>query len=208
MFRPQPAPVPILTIQPMQPAKPTWWQAHRHQVLASAALVGGFVLGQHADNTPTASAPPRVRRRARPRRPRSCVRAGHGGEHCEHAARVIGIEGPVITEMIAAMAHLGKALAASVARLTWVLWVGSTIAMVWSATPEPGRTVATAITAVAGSALSLLALHSLSFTRDINVDVHIPTQPAPQVHAEIHLPRTEAQTPVYKPFDPQKPSQN
>lgn len=96
----------------------------------------------------------------------------------------------------------------SVARLTWVLWVGSTIAMVWSATPEPSRTVATAITAAAGAGLSLLALHGLSLTRDINVDVHIPTQPAPQVHAEIHLPHPEPKTPVYKPFDPQEPSQN
>ncbi|MGA5198276.1 hypothetical protein [Streptomyces exfoliatus] len=94
------------------------------------------------------------------------------------------------------------------ARLTWVLWVGSTIAMVWSATPEPGRTVATAITAVAGSALSLLALHGLSLTPDINIDVHTPAQPAPQVHAEIHLPRTEPKTPSCKPFDPQEPFQN
>ncbi|MFD3567418.1 hypothetical protein [Streptomyces sp. NPDC058667] len=58
MFRPKPEPLPVFTIQPLQPAKPSWWQAHRHQVLASAALVGGFVLGQHADNTSATSVPP------------------------------------------------------------------------------------------------------------------------------------------------------
>ncbi|MFD3567419.1 hypothetical protein [Streptomyces sp. NPDC058667] len=31
--------------------------------------------------------------------------------YCEHAVRIIHIEGPVITEMVAAMAHLEKALA-------------------------------------------------------------------------------------------------
>ncbi|WP_033895383.1 hypothetical protein [Streptomyces anulatus] len=32
--------------------------------------------------------------------------------YCEHAARVIRIEAPAITELLAAMAHLDKALAA------------------------------------------------------------------------------------------------
>ncbi|MFE9360336.1 hypothetical protein ACFYPB_40565 [Streptomyces olivaceoviridis] len=51
-------PGPVFTLQPLAAPKPTWWQAHRHQVLASAALVGGFVLGQHSTNTPATDTPP------------------------------------------------------------------------------------------------------------------------------------------------------
>ncbi|MGO4634976.1 hypothetical protein AB4225_29215 [Streptomyces sp. 2RAF24] len=58
MFRTKQAPVPVFTIQPLEPPKPSWWQAHRHQVLASAALVGGFVLGQHSTDNPAPTAPP------------------------------------------------------------------------------------------------------------------------------------------------------
>ncbi|MFI8164113.1 hypothetical protein ACIF6I_33525 [Streptomyces microflavus] len=36
--------------------------------------------------------------------------------YCEHAARVIRIEAPAITELLAAMAHLDKALAADPAQ--------------------------------------------------------------------------------------------
>ncbi|MFD3567421.1 hypothetical protein [Streptomyces sp. NPDC058667] len=111
-------------------------------------------------------------------------------------------------QAVGALSLIGGYLRFSGARLTWVLWVAATVAMVWSATPGPGRTVAVGITVLAGAALSLLALHGLSLTPTLYVDVHTPTQPAPQVHAEIHLPRTEPETPSYKPFDPQKPSQN
>ncbi|MFF7365427.1 hypothetical protein [Streptomyces sp. NPDC008125] len=38
--------------------------------------------------------------------------------YCEHAARVIRIEAPAITELVAAMAHLDKALAADPAQTT------------------------------------------------------------------------------------------
>ncbi|MEU9061710.1 hypothetical protein AB0D13_23325 [Streptomyces sp. NPDC048430] len=38
--------------------------------------------------------------------------------YCEHAARVIRIEAPAITELLAAMAHLDKALTADPAQTT------------------------------------------------------------------------------------------
>ncbi len=49
---------PIFTLQPFAAPRPTWWQAHRHQVLSAAALVGGFVLGSHSTGTPAADTPP------------------------------------------------------------------------------------------------------------------------------------------------------
>ncbi|MFF5638258.1 hypothetical protein [Streptomyces sp. NPDC012825] len=94
------------------------------------------------------------------------------------------------------------------ARLTWVLWVAATVAMVWSATPGPGRPVAAGITVLAGAVFSVIALNGLSLTPTVLVDIHTPTPPAPQVHAEIHLPKPEPKTPLYKPFDPQKPGLN
>jgi len=55
MAKPQPGPV--FTLQPA--TRPTWWQAHRHQVLSTAALIGGFVLGSHStDNPPDAASNP------------------------------------------------------------------------------------------------------------------------------------------------------
>lgn len=111
-------------------------------------------------------------------------------------------------QAVGALSLIGGYLRFSGARLTWVLWVAATVAMVWSATPDPGRTVAAGITVLVGAALSVIALHGLSLTPALFVDVHTPTPPAPQVHAEIHLPRPEAKTPVYKSYDPQKPGLN
>ncbi|WP_331736905.1 hypothetical protein OG426_55620 (plasmid) [Streptomyces canus] len=57
-------PGPVFTIQPAAPAKPGWWQSHRHQVVGLVALVVGFVIGQNgtdapaAINTPPASTAP------------------------------------------------------------------------------------------------------------------------------------------------------
>ncbi|OIJ95463.1 hypothetical protein BIV24_09030 [Streptomyces colonosanans] len=34
-----------------QPAPPTWWQAHRHQVFAVLGLIGGFYIGTHSSDS-------------------------------------------------------------------------------------------------------------------------------------------------------------
>ncbi|WP_051743007.1 hypothetical protein [Kitasatospora sp. MBT66] len=47
-------------------------------------------------------------------------------------------------------------------RLAWSCWSAATLAMVWNATPEPGRTVAVGITAAAIAAASAVALRGLS----------------------------------------------
>ncbi|MDQ0904142.1 hypothetical protein QFZ22_000127 [Streptomyces canus] len=55
---PKKQPGPVFTIQPATPAKPGWWQAHRHQVLATVALIVGFLLGQNNTNAPAATNTP------------------------------------------------------------------------------------------------------------------------------------------------------
>ncbi|MGW0647950.1 hypothetical protein ACWD4T_03960 [Streptomyces umbrinus] len=89
------------------------------------------------------------------------------------------------------------------ARLAWTAWGAATVAMVWIGTPEPGRQVAAGIAFLAWTALSVLALRGISFTRPVFVDVTVDV-PAP----EIHLP--PVQPSLYKPYDPtqQPPSQN
>lgn len=49
---------PVFTLQPAAPAKPGWWQAHRHHVIGIAALIVGFLIGQHGTTAPAATNTP------------------------------------------------------------------------------------------------------------------------------------------------------
>ncbi|MEF3117587.1 hypothetical protein [Streptomyces chrestomyceticus] len=91
------------------------------------------------------------------------------------------------------------------ARLTWTAWGAATVAMVWAGAPGPGRQVAVGITLLAWAVLSLFALRGLSLfpAAFVHVDVHNQAPPAPQVRAEIHLPKA-APTP-HKPYNPPQP---
>ncbi|MEU5958802.1 hypothetical protein [Streptomyces sp. NPDC047525] len=40
----RPAVIGVLT----EPAPPTWWRAHRHQVFLILGLIGGFYIGTHS----------------------------------------------------------------------------------------------------------------------------------------------------------------
>lgn len=51
---PKQQPGPVFTLQPATPAKPSWWQANRHKALAVAALIIGFLIGQHSTDAPAA----------------------------------------------------------------------------------------------------------------------------------------------------------
>jgi hypothetical protein len=55
---PKQQPGPVFTLQPAAPAKPGWWQAHRHQVFAVVALIVGFLLGQNSPDAPAATNTP------------------------------------------------------------------------------------------------------------------------------------------------------
>lgn len=93
-------------------------------------------------------------------------------------------------------------------RILWLLWGALTVAMVFTATPAPGREVAAAIAALGWAALSLLALRGISLSPTALINVHVPAPPAPpapQIHATIHVPHQATAPPVLKPFDPQQP---
>ncbi|MCX4598323.1 hypothetical protein OG819_55285 [Streptomyces sp. NBC_01549] len=111
-------------------------------------------------------------------------------------------------QVVGVVAFLLGYLRITPARLTWTAWGAATVTMVWIGTPEPGRQVAAGIALLAWTALSVLALRGISFTRPVFVDVNVDV-PAPEVHAEIHLP---PQLSPYKPYDPnptqQPPSLN
>jgi hypothetical protein len=47
------------------------------------------------------------------------------------------------------------------ARMTWVVWGGATVVMVWSGTAEPGRQVAAGLATVAWGMASILAMRGL-----------------------------------------------
>ncbi|GAA0454337.1 hypothetical protein [Streptomyces olivaceiscleroticus] len=48
-------PAPAFTLQPLAPPKPSWWQAHRHQVLSTGALILGFYIGTHSPDAASQS---------------------------------------------------------------------------------------------------------------------------------------------------------
>ncbi|OEJ36338.1 hypothetical protein [Streptomyces agglomeratus] len=80
-------------------------------------------------------------------------------------------------------------LRATGARLTWTAWGAATTAMIWAASPAPGRTIAAGLAVLAWTAASTLALHGLSLRSTSFVHVHNDVQPTPiQVRPTIHVP--------------------
>ncbi|MEU0218517.1 hypothetical protein ABZ281_26920 [Streptomyces sp. NPDC006265] len=73
------------------------------------------------------------------------------------------------------------------ARFTWTAWGAASIAMVWSAAPADGRTIATGLAALAWTASSVLALHGLSLRPAFFTHIH---NAAPQI--DLHLPQQSA----------------
>ncbi|MGW3652498.1 hypothetical protein [Streptomyces sp. NPDC000878] len=70
------------------------------------------------------------------------------------------------------------------ARITWALWGGVSVAMVWAASPADGRTVATGLAALMWALASILALRGLSLRPVINN--HPPEfRPDLRIHATI-----------------------
>ncbi|MEV5568002.1 hypothetical protein AB0L54_34885 [Streptomyces sp. NPDC052196] len=78
------------------------------------------------------------------------------------------------------------------ARLTWTAWGAASIAMVYSAAPADGRTIATGLAVLAWTAASALALRGLSLRPslfihtaapniDIRPEIHVPVPAAPPV---------------------------
>lgn len=93
---------------------------------------------------------------------------------------------------------IGGFFRSSGARLTWTAWGGVSIAMVYSAAPTGGRTIATALAVLAWTAASAVALRGLTLRPVLFTHIH---NAAPQIEPHIHLPAPapaapEGDTPV------------
>ncbi|WAE70681.1 hypothetical protein OUQ49_33215 (plasmid) [Streptomyces cavourensis] len=82
---------------------------------------------------------------------------------------------------------LGYFTRSNALRAMWTGWGAATVFMVWAATPDTSRTVAVALTVLAWTLLSALALNGLSLRRTVGRPAHPAKTPArPDVH--IHMP--------------------
>ncbi|MER5866151.1 hypothetical protein [Kitasatospora sp. NPDC002040] len=95
--------------------------------------------------------------------------------------------------VVFAVAFLGRV---PVARLAWTAWSVATLAMIWQATPEAGRPVATGAAAAVLTAASFLALRGLSFS----------LRPMIINRTEIQPQQITIQVPEAKPATRHKPS--
>ncbi|MGR8012251.1 hypothetical protein [Streptomyces hypolithicus] len=58
-----------------EPAPPTWWRAHRHQVFLALGLIGGFYLCSHTSDAAPPADPPRPAHTVPTERPHSTATA-------------------------------------------------------------------------------------------------------------------------------------
>ncbi|MFI7246378.1 hypothetical protein [Streptomyces qinglanensis] len=85
----------------------------------------------------------------------------------------------------------GGFLRSSGARLTWTAWGAASIAMVWNATPDDGRTIATGLAALAWTTASAFALRGLTLRPAIFAHIH---NAGHQIEPHIHPPAPDAPT--------------
>jgi hypothetical protein len=81
------------------------------------------------------------------------------------------------------------------ARVTYTLWGAVSIGMVWSASPDGGRTVAAGIAVLAWTIASVFALRGLC----LRPVIHTAFQPHIAIRPEVHIPPKPA--PVHDDLD-------
>lgn len=91
---------------------------------------------------------------------------------------------------------LGYFTRSNALRTMWTGWGAATVFMVWTATPDTSRTVALALTVLAWTLLSALALHGLTLRRTVGRPAKGPARP--DVH--IHMPAPAADRHSNCPF--------
>jgi hypothetical protein len=92
-------------------------------------------------------------------------------------------------QLVGLFGLVGGAFRSSGARLTWTAWGAASIAMVYSAAPTGGRTIATGLAVLAWSAASAVALRGLSLRPVLFTHIH---NAAPAFEPHIHLPAPAA----------------
>ncbi|MFB8415330.1 hypothetical protein ACFC63_07430 [Streptomyces albidoflavus] len=84
---------------------------------------------------------------------------------------------------------VGGFFRSSGARLTWTAWGAASIAMVYSAAPADGRTIATGLAVLAWTAASALALRGLTLRPTFFTHIH---NAGHQIEPHIHIPASIA----------------
>ncbi|WP_032769743.1 hypothetical protein [Streptomyces sp. CNS654] len=94
---------------------------------------------------------------------------------------------------------LGYFTRSNALRAMWTGWGAATVLMVWTATPDTSRTIAVALTVLAWTPLSALALNGLTLRRTVGGPAHPAKVPVrPDVH--IHMPAPAADQHSNCPF--------
>lgn len=90
-----------------------------------------------------------------------------------------------VWQLVGIFGLIGGFFRSSGARLTWTAWGAASIAMVWDAAPDEGRTIATGFAVLAWTAASALALRGLTLRPAFFTHIH---NAGHQIEPHIHLP--------------------
>ncbi|TVL88468.1 hypothetical protein [Streptomyces sp. SAJ15] len=94
-----------------------------------------------------------------------------------------------VWQLVGIFGLVGGFFRSSGARLTWTAWGAASIAMVWDAAPDQGRTIATGLAVLAWTVTSTFALRGLTLRPAIFTHIH---NAAPAFEPHIHLPAPAA----------------
>lgn len=106
----------------------------------------------------------------------------------QHSANLAVSGSTLYTLWLAAglLGLVGGFLRSTAARLLWTAWGASGAAMIWSAAPEPGRTLATGIAVTVWLIASAFALRGLQLRRA--VVVHVAPRITNEIRPAVHVP--------------------
>lgn len=94
-----------------------------------------------------------------------------------------------VWQVVGLFGLIGGFFRSSGARLAWTAWGAASIAMVYSAAPADGRTIATGLAALAWTAASALALRGLTLRPALYTNIHIAGH---QIEPHVHRPAPAA----------------
>ncbi|WP_310727918.1 hypothetical protein [Streptomyces sp. N2A] len=94
-----------------------------------------------------------------------------------------------IWQLVGIFGLIGGFFRSSGARLTWTAWGAASIAMVYSAAPTDGRTIATVLAVLAWTAASAFALRGLTLRPSLFIH---NAAPGIEIRPEIHVPAPAA----------------
>ncbi|MFE5900935.1 hypothetical protein ACFQ67_26470 [Streptomyces sp. NPDC056488] len=85
-------------------------------------------------------------------------------------------------------------------RAMWTAWGAATVFMVWTTTPEAGRTVAAALAVLAWTFLSAFAMRGLTLRRRVVAGRPAKVTVKPEIHVPVQPPAPAANQPTGCPF--------